>query len=218
MSFRDAHSSEHRSGIFLAVALIHAVAVYALVTGLGGVVVRIITDPPFRTHDVRPDVTVPLPPPPQTGRTDIRPRGERTRFDETVVTIDPQLKFEPGPLPPLDPPAGGGGETRGLEPFPGFAPKQAAPIGSPAQWASDADYPPADLHAGHAGTTRFSLAITADGSVSGCTVTTSSGWPGLDAATCRLVTSRAHFRPATDGSGARVGGSFASAIRWVIPN
>ena len=217
MSFRDSHSGEHRGGIVVAVALIHAAAIYALVTGLGGAVVRIITEPPFRTHDVRPDLTMPLPPPP-AGRTDIRPRGERNRFDETVVTIDPLLKFDPGPLPPLDPPSGRGGEASGTEPSPGFAPKPAAPIGNPALWASEADYPPADLHAGHAGTTRFSLAIAPDGSVSGCTVTASSGWPGLDAATCRLVANRARFRPATDGSGVRVAGSFASAIRWVIPN
>jgi protein TonB len=51
-----------------------------------------------------------------------------------------------------------------------------------------------------------------------CTVTASSGFPGLDRATCDNVSRRAHFEPATDGSGAKVPSSYANKIRWVIPD
>ncbi|MDE2405626.1 MAG: energy transducer TonB [Sphingomonadales bacterium] len=74
------------------------------------------------------------------------------------------------------------------------------------------------MRAGHAGITRFRLSIGSDGRVTGCEVVAGSGWPGLDAATCRLVSARARFRPATDEHGAVTGGHYASAIRWVIPN
>ena len=217
MSFGDTRSNANRSGILVAVAAIHAVAIFAVVTGLGGVVVRIITDPPFRDHEFRPEVQVPLHETKKKPRpTTVTPRDPTQQ--RQLVNIDdvPKLgPIEPPELVDLFPT--GAGETS-PQPTPTFEPRPAAPIGSPSRWASEADYPPADLHAGHEGATRFRLAITPDGGVAGCTVTTSSGWPGLDAATCRLVTARTHFRPSTDNRGARVPGNFVGAIRWVIPN
>jgi protein TonB len=54
--------------------------------------------------------------------------------------------------------------------------------------------------------------------VKGCEVTASSGSSDLDAATCANVAKRARFNPATDESGARVAGSYSSAVRWEIPD
>jgi len=216
MSFGDTHSSANRGRILAGIAVIHGVAIYALVNGLGGVLVNIITPPPFVAHDYPPEVVVPVTPPPtHKGRTDIRPRTDSDPVEPTTVTIDSRLTFDGGTFPAFDPPTGGAGPI--TPPTPTFTPKAASPLGSPGSWASEADYPGVELRAGHEGVTRFALAIAPDGTVSNCTVTGSSGWPGLDMATCRLVASRARFRPATDDSGARVAGRFASAIRWVIP-
>jgi len=53
--------------------------------------------------------------------------------------------------------------------------------------------------------------------VQSCTVTTTSGFPGLDKATCDNVGRRARVEPATDSSGNAVHGTYSGSIRWVIP-
>ena len=68
-----------------------------------------------------------------------------------------------------------------------------------------------------AGTTRFSVTVDAEGKVSSCQVTGSSGHSDLDDATCKLVTRRARFKPATDGEGQPTSGSYSNAVRWQIP-
>jgi len=217
MSFRDTHSGVSRAGVLAAVGAIHAVAFYALVTGLGGVVVKLITERPFDGYNVPREVAVPLPTKPDKPHAAIPRRETRTLPEQPFVVIDTTLKLDHDPLPPFDRADGLGDATVKPQPSPAVEPKAAVPVGKPASWASDADYPPGDLHANHEGVTRFSLAIGADGAVRGCTVTASSGWSGLDAAACRAVSNRARFRPATDSGGARVAGSYASAIHWVIP-
>ena len=75
-----------------------------------------------------------------------------------------------------------------------------------------------DLREGNQGVTGFRLQIGPDGRVEACTVTSSSGHPGLDEAACDNISRRARFEPATDGAGNRVRGTYAGSIRWVIPN
>jgi protein TonB len=120
------------------------------------------------------------------------------------------------PPPPFPPP---GGDVAPVDPPPPpiVPPRGARPHGNPGLWASTADYPTRELRDGDQGTTRFSLTIGTDGRVQSCTVTTSSGFPGLDKATCDNVSRRARFEPATDGSGTRVPGTYSGSIRWVIP-
>jgi protein TonB len=61
------------------------------------------------------------------------------------------------------------------------------------------------------------LLIGSDGRVESCVVTQSSGFAGLDEATCRNLARRGRFDAATDESGSRVAGSFSGSIRWEIP-
>mgnify|MGYP002148087180 CR=1 FL=1 len=56
-----------------------------------------------------------------------------------------------------------------------------------------------------------------DGRVTSCDITSSSGSPDLDEATCSNVTRRARFTPAMDGEGNPTSGSYSNGIRWVIP-
>jgi protein TonB len=58
--------------------------------------------------------------------------------------------------------------------------------------------------------------VTPDGRVADCTITSSSGSPDLDEATCANVTRRARFNPAM-ADGKPTTGSYSGRIRWVIP-
>lgn len=98
-----------------------------------------------------------------------------------------------------------------------FTPELAKPRNDVARWVTTEDYPTADVRAGHTGSVHFRVAIDASGRVSDCTILQSSGYPGLDAATCRNVSKRARFDPATDSAGERVAGTYSGSIRWVIP-
>lgn len=94
---------------------------------------------------------------------------------------------------------------------------QAAPArasGSLAGLVSVDDYPSAALLAEEQGTTGFELKIGVDGRVTECVVTSSSGSSALDAATCRIMSSRARFTPARDSSGNPVSDSVQSRITW----
>jgi periplasmic protein TonB len=95
--------------------------------------------------------------------------------------------------------------------------KKASPQGNPGRWASTDDYPSRDLREENEGVTRFSVQIGPNGRVSSCSVSGSSGHPSLDAATCKLVSSRAKFAPALDKDGNPTTGSYSSSVRWVIP-
>jgi protein TonB len=85
-------------------------------------------------------------------------------------------------------------------------------------YISDDDYPQDAIRNEQQGTTRFRLEIGADGRVTNCTVTGSSGSSSLDSTTCRIMRSRARFTPASDSTGAKTSDTVSSAIRWVLPS
>ncbi|BBC73747.1 conserved hypothetical protein [Altererythrobacter sp. B11] len=110
----------------------------------------------------------------------------------------------PPPLPP--------------RPTPSFTPTGAAPLSSPASWITADDYPASPLRQGIEGTATYRLVIATSGKVSACEITASTGNRQLDAATCRALTRRARFEAATDGSGARVVGTYTGRVTWQIPD
>lgn len=123
------------------------------------------------------------------------------------AAIQPVYGQSPLPPPPLQ-----------VSPAPSPAWATAArPTGNPGEWVTVGDYPAKALREGFQGTTGFRVTIGTDGSVTGCTVTLSSGTTELDEATCRLVSQRARFSPALNAKGEAVVGQFSSRIRWVIP-
>ncbi|MGB7409086.1 MAG: energy transducer TonB [Pontixanthobacter sp.] len=103
------------------------------------------------------------------------------------------------------------------EPEPRFTPKDPAPRGNPGSWASARDYPSRALREEREGVTRFRVNVGTNGRVTNCTVTGSSGHSDLDQETCKLVTRRARFNPATNGQGNEVAGTWSNAVRWQIP-
>jgi TonB family protein len=92
------------------------------------------------------------------------------------------------------------------------------PRGNPGNWATANDYPSIALQMEIEGTTGFSVTVGPDGRVSECVITSSSGSPELDTATCTNVTRRARFEPALDASGTPTTGKYANRIRWQLPS
>jgi len=220
MAYIDRRPNPNRPAIIAAVAVIHGLAIYAIVTGLAAnIVPEIITRVSTYNTPVEPPSPAPEPQASARPKTDpnlIAPETDLTiprPREPFVVPARPLPNPVPDPGPsqdfvaPADPPS----------PTPSFKPIGAKPKTSPANWVTTNDYPSRDLREGNQGIARFSLAIGTDGKVESCVVTKSSGSSGLDEATCRLVTRRAKFEPATDADGAKVTGSYSGSIRWEIP-
>lgn len=97
-------------------------------------------------------------------------------------------------------------------------PIAATPRGDPSRWITDNDYRTRWVREEMTGRAGFALSITAEGRVSDCVITRSSGHAALDQATCRLLERRARFSPAQDSSGNPVAGTYDSSVNWQIPD
>lgn len=217
MAYANRDTNARRAATGIAVALIQGAAVYALVTGLAVHFTATPPPPPLAGDQI------PLPPPP--------PKPDELKPQEEKTARLPSDERTP-PLPQQQPVTQSGSETMPGGPSgpgaiadppeppqqPAFTPRAARPRNNPGEWASELDYPARDLREGNQGTARFRLSIGADGRVQSCEITASSGFPGLDAATCRKVSQRARFDPATNGDGNGVAGTYSGSIRWVIPD
>jgi TonB family protein len=79
------------------------------------------------------------------------------------------------------------------------------------------DFPePARLR-GIEGTVGFRLAISAEGRVTGCTVTHASGDSSLDEATCAILIERARYAPARDAQQRAVADTDFGRVTWRFP-
>jgi len=198
------------------VGLIHVAVGYALVTGLAYSATKKLIER-VTTVDIdepEPEVEEPPPPPPENAppppivappppiNVAVAPPAIQT---VTTAPPPPPLVIHTAAPPPAPPPP------------PRVQPKGAEPRGNPGSWANSNDYPSRALREEREGVTRFSVTVGADGRVTGCQVTGSSGHADLDDTTCKLIQRRARFRPATDGDGQPTTGSWSSAVRWEIP-
>ena len=135
-----------------------------------------------------------------------------------LVIAEPRFETAPLIIPPLPSPRPGLGldlPKPGV--VPGFDPVAAKPRNDPAAWLSSADYRPAWMRREMTGLARFRLEIAANGRVTGCIVTGSTGHAQLDTATCQLVAKRARFEPARGAGGEAVAGSYDGAVLWQLP-
>jgi len=158
---------------------------------------EIVTPPPIVRQN--------LPPPPPMRTTDVVPP------QTPVTTTVPPRPTPAPPTPPAIPP-------RPTPPPPLPPPPPATPP-SPARLISgsisNSDYPAAAVRAEAEGTTRISLQVGPNGSVTGCSVAASSGNQALDTTACNLARRRFKFRPATR-NGTPVAGSYSASIRWQL--
>jgi protein TonB len=207
--------SGNRIIAIIIVAIIHVAVGYALITGLAysamkHVIERVTTvdinEPPPPPPDTPPPPQPDQPPPPVAP-----PPPINISIAPPPIQVTPNIP-PPAPVirivPPAAPPA---------PPPPRFTPKGATPRGKPGSWATTDDYPSRALREEKEGVTRFSVQVNAEGRVTSCTVTGSSGTPELDDAACRAISRRARFKPATNGEGEPVAGSYSNSVRWQIP-
>jgi protein TonB len=226
MSFIDQTQDPRRRVTAIAgVAIVHAVLGIGVVTGLtiAGVgplapVPKPIIDfpidpPPIPDPSPAPtnpvDQTAPTPPAPVPPVPFPQPTGpDRVPFDETdVIFPDVPVRPDPGPSTRPEPPRP-----------PAFTPQRARPSNAQSRWITNDDYPARALRDEIEGMAAYRLVVGSNGRVSACEITASTGNRALDDATCRLISARARFDAATDGSGARVVGDFTGTVRWQIPD
>ncbi len=215
MAYADHSMSSSRMISIVIVALIHAVLGYAFVTGLGMKYVKKAAEqlnvidveeepPPPEEEPPPPPPDQPIEPPPVVSPPPIVQTPAPPPPVTTVRTPPPV--FTPAPVAAPPPP-----------PAPKQAAKAAAPRGNPGSWVTPDDYPSRALREERTGTTGFRLTIGADGKVTDCQVTSSSGHGDLDAETCKNLMRRARFRPAEDSSGNAMASSYTSRVVWRIP-
>ena len=219
MAYADINSSNRKLGTGAAVLLLEAGLGWAVIAGLTMNYTR--TVPPKNPEATNFPVPKPKPPEEVTV-TPQPPQPETARH-----IIDPPFNLGPAPLPTTAAELDDSGGVVIAEPQhvtppiptpgPSFAPKSARPTGKTGNWVTTNDYPTRELREGLEGTTRYRLAISAEGRVTNCSVTASSGSAGLDRAACDNLQHRARFEPATDENGTRTAGSFSGAVTWRIP-
>jgi len=197
------------------VAILHALLAYAFVTGLAYKFVKNVSED-LKTFDVEeeppPPEEEPPPPEPQTQPPPIvapPPIVRTTTLPPQITTVQsappPPITYTAPPPPPPAPPA----PPRRVEPARARANLQS--------YFSTDDYPSAAQRNNEEGTASFSLTVGTDGRVQSCSITSSSGSPSLDAATCRILRSRARFTPARDSAGQPTTDTVNNRIRWVLP-
>ena len=218
MAFTTRQNNSDRTTTFVVVTILEAAVVYALIAGLTAKYTQVVPIPnPSATFTVTPKET-PTTLPTHTATLP-------SPLPHPTLPLDP---IQPTPLPTISASPGPIGETFGgtgtiiktsasPSTAPLYRPRGPVPRGRTEDWVTTGDYPSTDLREGNQGVVKVRLEVTAAGRVGQCTITVSSGFPGLDAATCAKLVARARFDPATDENGARTAGSWSTSVRWAIP-
>lgn len=214
MAYADQQMSGNRITAFIIVALIHVFVGYALVTGLAYSAAKKVLQK-VTTVDIKEEVKKeePPPPPPKKDVAPPPPVAPPVKINvavapppiQTVTTPPPPAPIVLAPPPVAAPPPPPAGPTKG-----------AVPKGNPGSWATTNDYPSRALREEREGTTGFRVTVGPDGRVTDCQITSSSGHPDLDQATCANVQRRARFTPAVE-NGQPTTGTYSNRVRWVIP-
>jgi protein TonB len=198
------------------VIAIHALIGYLLMTGL---VYKFVPREGGGTVGYAIPLPTPTPPPTPTPQPSASPSTAPTPAPWPPIPVATPTPT-PGPIPTPGPQPTAGptpGPTATPTHAAVFKPKPAVPKSDPRKWVTTDDYPSRDLREGNEGLTLFRAVVGTNGRVSACEIVRSSGHPGLDAATCKAVSARARFEPATDENGAKVVGTYSNSVRWQIP-
>ncbi len=214
MSYVDQGMTPGRLWSIVLVAILHALLGYAFVTGLAYKFVKNVQED-LKTFDVQeapPPEEEPPPPPPDTPQPPppVTSPPPMQRFEN--LAPPPMQPVPPPPPAPTPPPAP-------APPPPPQPPRTVEPARARANLSSlvsDSDYPASALRNEEQGTTGFRLTVGPDGRVQNCVVTSSSGSSALDAATCRIMRSRARFTPARNNLGENTTDTVNSRIVWRI--
>lgn len=222
MAYADRQDNGTRIVAAVLVAILMAALGYAFVTGLAYQYVKKAAEK-LNTFDVAPppppppDEPPPPPPPdqPQTPPPVVSPPPIVANPNpppaqiQTVTTPPPRINLTPIAAPPAPP-----------------APPAAPPkpnLGAKAKLRSNLgdifteDYYPASAKRENIqGRVGVSLSIGANGRVTDCKVTQSSGNGELDSTTCRLAVRSVRYDPAKDTEGKPIDSVLPIAVRWQL--
>jgi len=218
-------------------AIAGVIAVYAVIIGAALLTpanspLRIGEQPPTVLVDVN-EIPEPQPPPEQEPGKAREEQGAAGKKAEPAEVVVPEPKqVVPAKSPVAAAPIAGtgsastaGAATAGTGPGAGGSGTGrggggAGGGGSPAQWVSgglqNSDYPRAALHDKLQGRVSVRFTVLVTGRITNCRITASSGSPMLDETTCRLLTERLRFRPATNGAGVPIQSELGSDYTWGI--
>jgi periplasmic protein TonB len=215
MSYVDQRMGAGRVTSIVMVAILHALLGYMLVTGMAYKVVKKAVED-LKTFDVNEEPPPPEEkPPPPPEKIEVQPPPIVAPPPIVRVNTAPAPFIAPPP-PPFIPPVTTAPPPPPPPPPPKIQPARAK--GDLRALFSTDDYPESALRNEEQGTVRVSFTVGSNGRVQDCNVIQSSGSSALDAATCRIIRSRARFTPATDSSGATVADQQTSpSIKWVVP-
>jgi protein TonB len=208
--------SQTRLWSIIIVIAIHALILWALVTGGYKTAIKTLKD--LDVIDVKepPPPPKPLPPPPPPDTKLPPPPVVPPPLVQTNTPPPPQVIVSSPTPPPVTytpaPPA----PPAPAPPAPPAVAVAMTPRGSPQSWVTNDDYPPSAQRDGVEGTTGFALQVGPDGRVQSCSITASSGSSVLDDTACRLLQRRARFNPAKDAGGNAIAATFRSRFRWQI--
>lgn len=236
MSYLDQGMSPSKVWAIVIVALIHVLLGFAFVTGFANEFIKkaskdldvfeVEEPPPPEEEPPPPEEVEPVAPevvtPPAIVRTNQPPPPPmRTTQEQSPIQFNPDPpRQEPAPPTRQEPPPRvqcPGGVT---VPAGTACPPPASPPSPPrlrSGTISNDDYPASAIRAQAQGTTRMSLQIGANGRVTGCSVTASSGNSSLDSTACSLAQRRYRFAPATR-NGQPVASTYSQSVRWQLPD
>ena len=212
MAYADQQMSGSRIFAIVIVALIHIALGYALVTGLAYSAFKKAVER-VTTVDIEepPPEEEPPPPPPD----EVQP--------PPIVAPPPPININPAP-PPITvvdtPPPPAPVVPRAAPPAPPPAPSKArgaTPDGQ-GRWAAriQENYPARAIRDETEGSVGVRVTISAQGRVTACSVTSSSGSSVLDEAACDGMTRYARYNPALDDAGNPTTGSASTRIVYQL--
>lgn len=214
MAYADQGMSTNRIIGLAVAAIIHVALGYALVTGLAYEAVKKAVERVTTVDIEEPPPPEDEPPPPPEDIPDVVPPPVAPPPPINIAPAPPPIQTQPT-IPPPAPPV--------LVVPPPPAPPSLARGPSPRnlnRWAGriQGDYPSRALRAEEQGVVRMRIGIDANGRVSSCTVTGSSGSSTLDEAACRGMQRYARYNPALNAAGNEVSSTTTQSIRYVLPD
>jgi protein TonB len=172
-------------------------AIFALYLGLTGRLTTLIQEnikAVVTTEEVKND-TPPPPPPP-----DFKPPPVNAIAPDVTINL---AQAPPPPvtttlaITPPPPPAPPAPPAAAPPPPPPPPPPPSPAVAITSHQVTANDYPPVSIRLQEQGKVQIKYTVGADGTVSECAVTGTSGKPRLDEAACTMVTKRWKFKPAT---------------------
>ena len=210
--------SSNRTAAIIIVALIHVALGYALVTGLAYNVIKKAAQD-LKTFNVEEEPPPPpeAPPPPPEKQVEVPPPVVTPPPIVRTNTVAPPIVTTPVAPPPVITPIAPAAPPPPPPPPPPRKVSAAKARGNLLGLFSSEDYPSSAERNQEEGTTTVRLTIGADGRVSECSVTGSSGSAALDQATCNVLRRRARFTPANDENGNPVSDTYTQRVTWRLP-